>query len=130
MKYGQIKIIPALLAIMFLVSCKKDEFKTVKVTYYVKIANGNSADITYYSDYYFDSGILKPVHYTNNGGVWSATRIVNKEEEYLIKVSYADSANAETDFRVKVIFNDTLTVDSAYFDFAAPLVELKGTVKN
>lgn len=111
-------------------ACKKDSFTSVKVTYYVKIADSNSVNISYNSDYYFDSGTRKTITYTSGGGIWVASHIANKQEEYYIKVDYIEALASETDFQVKVIFNDTLTVDSIAQDTIVPSVEFQGTVTN
>lgn len=119
-----------LLLFFFITSCKKDTFTSVKVTYEVKVADSSIVDITYNSDYYFDSEIRKPVRYVSDGSRWSASHVANKEEEYYIKVDYLSSVNPENDFQVKVIFNDMLTVDSVKNDTIVPFVELRGTVTN
>ena len=111
-------------------SCKKDHFSPVTVTYFVQVADSSIVDITYNSDYFFDSGTNKPVRYVSNGGIWAASHIAYRQEEYHIKVDYISNANPEKDFQVKVIFNDTLTVDSVRYDTVVPEVELKGTVNN
>ncbi|GEM_PF-3430428 len=111
-------------------SCKKDEFSPVKITYIVQTADSSTVRIIYNSDFYFDSGIRKPVDYVSNGGFWAAHHIAAKPEEYFIRVEYLDSVIAETDYQVKVIFNDTVTVDSVFYEFAFPVVELRGDVSN
>lgn len=119
-----------LAGIFFFNACKKDDFTPVYVTYAVKAADSSELRISYNSDYYFDSGTRKPVNIISNGGFWAATHLATKQEEYYIKVEYLSSVNPETDFEVKVIFNDTMTVDSVYFDHIEPLVEFSGIVSN
>ena len=126
------KISFTILFFVFLFSAckKKDDFTSVKVTYYVQIADSNSVNISYNSDYYFDSGTRKTISYTGNGGIWVASRIANTQEDYYIKVDYINTLKPDTDFQVKVIFNDTLTKDSVFFDHIESIVELQGTVTN
>ena len=127
----KLKILAALIFLLFIFStCKKDTFIPVKVTYRVIIADSSVVNITYNSDFYFDSGTRKPVNYLSEGGTWSASHIAYEEEDYYIKVNYISSINPETDFQVKVIFNDTSTVDSVKYDSIVSVVELQGTVKN
>jgi hypothetical protein len=117
------------LAILFS-ACKKDSFTSVKVTYYVKIADSNTVNISYNSDYYFDSGTRKTISYTSGGGYWIATHIARKQEDYYIKVDYTDALKPDTSFKVIVIFNDTLDKDSAVYDHVVSAVELQGVVTN
>jgi hypothetical protein len=121
-----------ILFFLFLFSAckKKDDFTSVKVTYYVQIADSNSVNISYNSDYYFDSGSRKTISYTGNGGLWVASHIASKQEDYYIKVDYINTLKPDTDFQVKVVFDDTLTKDSVFFDHIEPIVELQGTVTN
>ena len=116
-------------AILFF-SCEKSSFTAVKVTYYVKIADSNTVNIVYNSDYYYDSGSRKTISYTSNGGIWVASHIAYEEEDYYIKVDYTDSLKPETDFEVKVYFNDTLVKDSVAYDTIVTPVELSGRVTN
>ncbi|MFI5219377.1 MAG: hypothetical protein ACHQNT_07790 [Bacteroidia bacterium] len=126
-----LKVFVALIILLIVFStCSKDSFIPVKVTYLVKIADSSTVNISYNSDYYYDSGTRKPVNYLNTGGIWSASHIAYEEEEYYIKVDYLSSINPETDFQVKVIFNDTSTVDSVKYDSIVSVVELQGTVNN
>lgn len=123
--------IALLASVILFAACKKDTFIPVKVTYLVKIADSSSVNITYNSDYYFDSGTRKTINYLNVYGTWSASHIAYAEEEYYIKVDYLNSINPETDFQVKVIFNDsTMAVDSVRYNSIVSVVELQGTVKN
>jgi hypothetical protein len=115
---------------MLFYTCKKDSFTPVKVTYLVEAADSSSLNITYNSDYYFDSGTLKTINYLSNGGTWSGVHTANKEEEYYIKVEYLNAVHSETNFTVRVFFNDTLAVDSSINNMVVPLVELKGMVHN
>jgi hypothetical protein len=116
-------------AILFF-SCQKSSFTSVKVTYYVKIADSNTVNISYNSDYYYDSGSRKTISYTSEGGIWVASHIANEPEDYYIKVDYTGAFKPDTNFRVKVIFNDTLVKDSMVFDSIVTPVELQGTVVN
>ena len=129
-----LKILITAFACMILnTGCKKDKFIPVKVTYAVLVADSSVINITYNSDYYFDSGTRKPVNYLSDGGYWSASHIAYEEEEYYIKVDYISSVIADSNFQVKVIFNDTLTVDSVKNIKNINIVssvELQGTVKN
>lgn len=126
------KSLPVILLFLtvFFSACKKDSFTSVKVTYYVKIAENNTVNISYNSDYYFDSGTRKTISYTSGGGYWVATHIARKQEDYYIRVDYVDALQPDTSFRVKVIFNDTLDKDSAVYDMVVSPVELQGTVTN
>jgi len=118
--------------LLFLFSaCKKeDEFTSVKVTYYVQIADSNSVEISYNSDYFFDSGNRKTISFTGSGGIWVASHIAYQQEDYYIRVDYKDSIASEHDFQVKVIFDDTKTRDSVAYDMVVTPVELSGTVTN
>ena len=112
-------------------SCKKqNSFTAVKVIYYVQIADSNTVNITCNSDYYFDSGNRKTISYTSNGGIWVTSHIAYKQEDYYIKVDYINQLKTENNFRVKVIFNDTLVKDSAVYDKVVTPIELGGTVTN
>jgi hypothetical protein len=120
-----------LVSVLLFSTCKKkDDFISVKVTYYVQIADSNTVNISYNSDYYFDSGTRKTISYTSNGGIWVASHIAYKQEEYYIKVDYINPFKPDTNFQVKVIFNDTLTKDSAAHNVIVTPVELSGTVAN
>jgi hypothetical protein len=117
-------------AFLFSACKKKDDFTSVKITYYVQIADSNSVNISYNSDYYFDSGTRKTISYTGNGGIWVASHIANEPEDYYIKVDYINTLKPDTDFQVKVFFNDTLTKDSVAYDVIVSPVELAGAVTN
>jgi hypothetical protein len=116
------------LATFTLAACKKDEFVPVKVLYAARAADSSLLRITYNSDYYYDSGIRKPVEFRSEGGYWLASHIAYGPEDYYIKVEYLDSIGPETDFRVYVVFNDTLFVDSSVTAHSLPVVELSGPV--
>jgi hypothetical protein len=116
--------------ILFASCKKKDSFATVKVTYYVQIADSNSVNISYNSDYYFDSGNRKTISYTSHGGIWVASHFAYKQEDYFIHVDYVSSVKPDTNFQVKVIFNDDLTKDSVAYNTIVSPVELSGTVTN
>ena len=109
-------------------SCKKDSFTPIKVSYAALAADSSLLRINYNSDFYFDSGTRKPVEHLSNGGYWVASHIANQPEDYYIKVEYLDSAGPETDYRVYVVFNDTLFVDSLVAIHSIQSVELSGTV--
>jgi len=113
-----------------LVSCKKDKFDPIRITYAAKAADSSLLRITYNSDYYYDSGLHKPVDHLCLGGYWLASHTANEPEEYYIRVEYVDSVGPETDYRVYVVFNDTLYVDSAVFSHSVPVVELSGPVSH
>ncbi|HKR06748.1 MAG TPA: hypothetical protein VJY62_19085 [Bacteroidia bacterium] len=119
-----------LFSFLFSACKKKDDFTSVKVTYYVKIADSNSVNISYNSDYYFDSGSRKTISYTSNGGIWVASHIADKQEDFYIKVDYTNALKPDTAFEVKVIFNDTLVKDSVAYNMVVSPVELQGTVTN
>lgn len=119
-----------LLASFLFTSCKKDTFTPVKVTYCVKVADSSTVNITYYSDYYFASGITKTITYLSEGGYWYGVHTAYKQEDYDIKVEYISSVNPEKDYRVEVYFNDTLKVASRIDTMLVQLTELKGTVGN
>lgn len=119
----------SILAIL-LHACKKDEFRPVNVTYLVTVTDSNSVRITYNSDYYYASGIRKGIDFTSEGISWNASHLATKEEEYYIKVEYLNERKPEINYKVRVVFNDTLVVDSAVFTNAVPVVELSGSVKN
>jgi|SRR6185436_322825 len=127
--FKSLPVILLFLSILFS-ACKKDSFTSVKVTYYVKIADSNTVNISYNSDYYFDSGSRKTISYTSGGGYWIASHIARKQEDYYIKVDYTDALKPDTSFKVKVIFNDTLVKDSAVYDQVVSPVELQGAVTN
>jgi YbbR domain-containing protein len=117
-------------AAALLSACKKDAFRPVNVTYLVTVTDSNTVRITYNSDYYFASGIRKPVEFTSEGISWNASHLASKEEEYYIKVEYMNERKPEINYKVRVVFNDTLVVDSAVFTNAVPVVELSGMVRN
>ena len=119
-----------LISTLLFFSCKKSSFTSVKVTYYVKIADSNSVNISYNSDYYYDNGNRKTISYTSGGGIWAASHIANKPEDFYIKVDYTNALKPDTDFIVKVIFNDTLVKDSVAYKTVISPVELQGTVSN
>lgn len=126
------KILSALIILLFLfASCDKEEFTPVRVTYTVKVADSSTVTIAYNSDYYYDSDNRKPVNYTSEGGIWAASHIAYEPEEYYIRVEYISSVSTETDFEVKVFFDDAdAAVDSVVSNTIIPLVELKGNVTN
>jgi hypothetical protein len=128
--FKQLSYIVLFFAFLFSACKKKDNFTSVKVTYYVKIADSNSVNITYNSDYYFDSGSHKIISYTSGGGIWVASHIAYKQEDFYIKVDYTDALKPDTNFQVKVIFNDTLVKDSVAYNIVVSPVELSGTVSN
>ncbi len=118
----------ACLAFLLAAGCTKDNDNPVKVTYAVLAADGSTLRITYHSDFYFDSGQLKPVDHSSTGGYWVASHLAYPPEDYFIRVDYLDSTGAESDYRVYVVFNDSLFVDSARFSNSVPVVELSGSV--
>lgn len=118
-----------ILAILFN-ACKKDDFRPVNVTYIVTVTDSNTVRITYNSDYYYASGIRKPIEFTSEGISWNASHLASKEEEYYIKVEYLNERKPEINYKVRVVFNDTLVVDSAVYTNSVPVVELSGAVKN
>lgn len=124
------KLIVASVFACSLHACKKDEFRPVNVSYIVSVTDSNSVRITYNSDYYYASGIRKPVEFTSEGVSWNASHLATKEEEYYIRVEYMNELKPEVNYKVRVVFNDTLVVDSAVFTHSVPVVELNGTVKN
>ncbi|MEO5571277.1 MAG: hypothetical protein ABIT08_00335 [Bacteroidia bacterium] len=126
----QLSLIILFFTLLFSACKKENDFTSVKVTYYVKIADSNSVNISYNSDYYFDSGSRKTVSYTSTGGFWVASHIVNKQEDYYIHVDYVNTLKTDSNFQVKVIFNDTLVKDSAAYNKVVTPVELSGTVTN
>lgn len=111
-------------------ACKKDDFRPVNVTYIVTVTDSNTVRITYNSDYYYASGIRKGIEFTSEGISWNASHLATKEEEYYIKVEYLNERKPEINYKVRVVFNDTLVVDSAVFSNSVPVVELSGVVKN
>jgi hypothetical protein len=117
-----------LLILPAMASCKKDSFTPVKVTYAVKAADSSLLAISYNSDYYYDSGVRKTIDWFSTGGYWVASHLATAPEEYYIRVEYLDSVQPETDYRVYVVFNDSLFVDSALFSHSVPVVELSGPV--
>lgn len=122
-----------LLIILFsflLAACKKDDFRPVNVTYIVTVTDSNTVRITYNSDYYYATGIRKAIDFTSEGISWNASHLASKEEEYYIKVEYLNERKPEMNYQVRVVFNDTLVVDSAVFTHSVPVVELSGLVKN
>ncbi|MEP7171125.1 MAG: hypothetical protein ABI855_17285 [Bacteroidota bacterium] len=125
----QLSSIVLVFTILFF-SCKKSSFTSVKVTYYVKIADSNSVNISYNSDYYFDSGSRNTISYTSGGGIWVASHIAYNQEDFYIKVDYTNALKPDSDFEVKVIFNDTLVKDSVAHNMVVTPVELQGTVAN
>ncbi|MBL7929759.1 MAG: hypothetical protein JNL47_09870 [Bacteroidia bacterium] len=126
-----IKNIIAVSVLAFLLNaCKKDDFRPVNITYLVTVTDSNTVRITYNSDYYYASGIRKGIEFTSEGISWNASHLATKEEEYYIKVEYLKELKPEINYKIRVVFNDTLVVDSAVFTNAIPLVELSGTVKN
>jgi hypothetical protein len=124
------KIILASALALLVQACKKDAFRPVNVTYLVTVTDSNTVRITYNSDYFYASGIRKPVEFTSEGISWNASHLASKEEEYYIKVEYMNERKPEINYKVRVVFNDTLVVDSAVFTNAVPVVELSGMVRN
>lgn len=123
------KILPILIFTLLVSSCKKDDFVPVKVSYFVTITDSNTVSILYNSDYFFDSQIRKPITFTSEGLSWNAQHIADSEEPYFIRVEYLQELKTETHFSVKVVFNDTLAVDSAVYTHSVPVIELQGTVR-
>jgi YbbR domain-containing protein len=117
-----------LVFLSLLTTCKKDNFRPVNVSYRVTITDSNTVRITYNSDYYYATGIRKPIEFTSTGLSWQASHLATREEEYFISVEYIHERKPETHYKVKVIFNDTLVVDSAFYTHAVPKVELRGLV--
>lgn len=116
---------------VFIISgCQKASFTPVKVTYKVKIADGNKVMIEYNSDYYFSTGTRQPLEWTGNGTTWIASHIAEEPEDYYIKVDYTDAPNIEDNFKVQVFFNDTSQVGSSINDTIVPQVILEGRVGN
>lgn len=120
-----------LFIVLFLISCKKEKFTPVQVIYMVKVADSSTVNITYNSDYYYDSGNLKTISYLSNGGTWYGTHIAYEPQEYYIKVEYIHSVTDENNYQVKVFYNDIATaVDSVVSDTIVPTAELRGSVVN
>ena len=111
-------------------ACKKASFTPVKVTYIVKVKDGNKVSINYNSDYYFETGTMQPLEFTSNGITWYANHIAEEPEDYYIKVDYLNAPNAEDNFKVQVYFNDTMQVASSINDTVVPQVILQGRVGN
>ena len=111
-------------------SCQEDVFTPVKVTYKVKVKSGNTVTITCNNDYYFDTGVRKPITWTSDGTTWRSDHFVYEEEDYFINVVYTDSTQAvEDNYKVQVFYNDTIPAAASITDHAVPVVEFSGRVK-
>lgn len=125
--------IQAYMTIIFLVtmaslSCNKDTFTPVEITYLVLIKPSNTVTINCYNDYYFDTQTLTPIKFTSEGLYFRSTHIVKKEEDYYLSVNYTDSTKApEDNFVVWVKYNDS-TITKQTYKYAKPFVEIKGRV--
>jgi len=87
----------------------------------------DSVGIQYYSDYYFASGSLKEVLYTNQKGrKWSAAHFASTNEKYFIKVKYYDTIVDSLGYRV-TIYSDDIILDS--IGVRNQGIELSGQVK-
>ncbi|MBL7926744.1 MAG: hypothetical protein JNK61_07510 [Bacteroidia bacterium] len=119
-----------LIFLLILAACQDDIFTTVEVTYAVKVKAGNTVTITCNNDYYFDTGIHKPIVHTSTGSTFFIKRLVFKEEPYYIRVNYTDSTKAaEDNYRVQVFYNDTIQIQSLIVNYAQPTVTFEGIVK-
>ena len=130
------RILFILFFIPLLFSCDKDAtVPQTKLTYVIDDINGNELGVSYYSDYYEASGILKEISINDTSvsfliNYWEADRrYVEKDDTYYIKVEYKKYYNPALKIqKIYVYANDTSLIDSFEGTATNNIVELQGTV--
>ena len=117
--------------------CKKEDIGSplFNIRYEVDEISGNSIDVSYYSDLYYDNEEIKKITINPKGtqylsNYWSAERLqTNKTQGYYIRVDYKKYVSPKTARqRVNVYLNDTVLINSFRGDSIIDFVELQGTI--
>lgn len=123
--------------VLTVISCKKQDTGTVisKVWYAVELSDKYDLEIVYYSDKYFDTGILDTIKitdstYTSTTGFWKAERFQTDREGGYYFWMKVNSVPVEMDsLNIFIFANDSSMLDSTmYFNKQNSVIELQGEI--